>query len=115
MFVRHAHTLKGASPQTALIVGRIQPKARVSAARRDLREADGKHLTDMFVRHAHSWQPHRKLLRSFLSVRINVKIILGKYIRVDYFSLYLTDIQVIADIRKLCLLMVYNAFKSNQT
>lgn len=22
-------------------------------------------LTDMFVRHAHSWQPHRKLLRSF--------------------------------------------------
>ena len=29
--------------------------------------------------------------------------------------MYLTDIQVIADIRKLCLLMVYNAFKSNQT
>lgn len=27
--------------------------------------AGGKHLTDMFVRHAHSWQPHRKFLRSF--------------------------------------------------
>lgn len=40
---------------------------------------------------------------------------LGKYIQVDYFSLYLTDIHVIADIRKLCLLMVYSAFKSNQT
>lgn len=39
----------------------------------------------------------------------------GKYIQVDYFSLYLTDIKVIADIRKLCLLMVYSAFKSNQT
>ena len=29
---------------TALIVGRLQPKARVSAVRRNLKEADGKHL-----------------------------------------------------------------------
>ena len=43
-FVQHEHTLKGASPQTTLIVGRLQPKARVSAARRNLKEAGGKHL-----------------------------------------------------------------------
>lgn len=44
LFVQHEHTLKGASPQTALIVGRLQPKARVSAVRRNLEEAGGKHL-----------------------------------------------------------------------
>ena len=44
LFVQHERTLTGESPQTALIVGRLQPKARVSAARRNLKEADGKHL-----------------------------------------------------------------------
>lgn len=44
LFVQHERTLKGESPQTALIVGRLQPKARVSAARRNLKEAGGKHL-----------------------------------------------------------------------
>lgn len=44
VFIQHEHTLKGASPQTTLIVGRLQPKARVSAARRNLNEAGGKHL-----------------------------------------------------------------------
>ena len=43
-FVQHEHTLMGASPLTALIVGRLQPKAKVSAARRNLKEAGGKHL-----------------------------------------------------------------------
>ena len=44
LFVQHERTLTGESPQTALIVGRLQPKARVSAARRNLKEAGGKHL-----------------------------------------------------------------------
>ena len=44
LFVQHERTLTGASPQTALIVGRLQPKARVSAVRRNLKEAGGKHL-----------------------------------------------------------------------
>ena len=44
MFVQHERTLTGESPQTALIVGRLQPKARVSAVRRNLKEAGGKHL-----------------------------------------------------------------------
>ena len=38
-FAQHERTLTGASPQTALIVGRLQPKARVSAVRRNLKEA----------------------------------------------------------------------------
>ena len=44
VFVQHERILTGESPQTALIVGRLQPKARVSAVRRNLKEADGKHL-----------------------------------------------------------------------
>ena len=44
LFAQHERTLTGESPQTAQIVGRLQPKARVSAARRDLEEAGGKHL-----------------------------------------------------------------------
>ena len=44
LFVQHERTLTGESPPTALIVGRLQPKARVSAARRNLKEAGGKHL-----------------------------------------------------------------------
>ena len=44
LFVQHERTLTGESPQTALIVGRLQPKARVSAVRRNLKEAGGKHL-----------------------------------------------------------------------
>ena len=43
-FAQHERTLTGASPQTALIVGRLQPKARVSAVRRNLKEAGGKRL-----------------------------------------------------------------------
>ena len=43
-FVQHERTLTGESPQTALIVGRLQPKTRVSAVRRNLKEAGGKHL-----------------------------------------------------------------------
>ncbi len=44
VFAQHERTLTGASPQTALIVGRLQPKARVSAVRRNLKEAGGKRL-----------------------------------------------------------------------
>ena len=44
LFAQHERTLTGASPQTALIVGRLQPKARVSAARWNLKEAGGKRL-----------------------------------------------------------------------
>lgn len=44
LFVQHERTLTGASPQTALIVGRLQPKARVSIVRWNLKEAGGKHL-----------------------------------------------------------------------
>ena len=44
LFAQHERTLTGASPQTALIVGRLQPKARVSAVRRNLKEAGGKRL-----------------------------------------------------------------------
>ena len=40
---------------------------------------------------------------------------LGKYIQVDYLPPYRDDIQAIAGRHKLCLLMVYSAFKSNQT
>ena len=45
-FVRPARTYsKGCKSLTPpLIVGRLQPKARVSAARRNLKEAGGKHL-----------------------------------------------------------------------
>ena len=43
-FAQHERILTGASPQTALIVGRLQPKARVSAVRRNLKEAGGKRL-----------------------------------------------------------------------
>ena len=42
MFARHERILTGVSPQTALIVRRLQPKARVSAVRRNLKEAGGK-------------------------------------------------------------------------
>ena len=41
---QHERTLTGASPQTALIVGRLQPKARVSIVRWNLKEAGGKRL-----------------------------------------------------------------------
>ena len=44
LFAQHERTLTGGSPQTALIVGRLQPKARVSAVRRNLKEAGGKRL-----------------------------------------------------------------------
>ena len=44
MFAQHERTLTGASPQTALIVGRLQPKARVSIVRWNLKEAGGKRL-----------------------------------------------------------------------
>ena len=43
-FAQHERTLTGASPQIALIVGRLQPRARVSAARQNLKEAGGKRL-----------------------------------------------------------------------
>jgi hypothetical protein len=43
-FVQHERNLMGESPQRALIAGSVQPKARVSVARRNLKEAGGKHL-----------------------------------------------------------------------
>ena len=43
-FAQHERTLTGASPQTALIVGRLQPKASVSIVRWNLKEAGGKSL-----------------------------------------------------------------------
>ena len=43
-FAQHERTLTGASPQTALIVGRLQPKVRVSLVRGNLKEAGGKRL-----------------------------------------------------------------------
>ena len=45
MFAQHERILTGASPQAALTVGRLQPKARVSTVRWNLKEALGKHLT----------------------------------------------------------------------
>ena len=45
LFAQHEHILTGASPQAALMVGRLQPKARVSIVRWNLKEAIGKHLT----------------------------------------------------------------------
>ena len=44
VFVQHERTLTGESPPHALIAGSVQPKARVSVARRNLKEAGGKHL-----------------------------------------------------------------------
>ena len=44
LFAQHERTLTGVSPQTALIVGRSQPKARVSLVRGNLKEAGGKRL-----------------------------------------------------------------------
>ena len=44
LFAQHERILTGASPQTALIVGRLQPKARVSIVRWNLKEAGGKRL-----------------------------------------------------------------------
>ena len=44
LFAQHGYNLTGASPEAALIVGRLQPKARVSVATRNLKEAGGKHL-----------------------------------------------------------------------
>ena len=43
-FAQHGHILTGESPEATLIVGRLQPKARVSVATRNLKEAGGKHL-----------------------------------------------------------------------
>lgn len=43
-FAQHGHILTGGSPEAALIVGRLQPKARVSVVTRNLKEASGKHL-----------------------------------------------------------------------
>ena len=45
MFAQHERILTGASPQATLTVGRLQPKARVSIVRWNLKEALGKHLT----------------------------------------------------------------------
>ena len=45
LFAQHERILTGASPQAALTVGRLQPKARVSTVRWNLKEALGKHLT----------------------------------------------------------------------
>ncbi|MBR4839290.1 MAG: hypothetical protein IK005_02300, partial [Paludibacteraceae bacterium] len=45
LFAQHERTLTGVSPQAALTVGRLQPKARVSIVRWNLKEAVGKHLT----------------------------------------------------------------------
>ena len=39
----------------------------------------------------------------------------GKYIQIDYLPPYCADIQAIAGKHKLCLLMVFSTFKSNQT
>ena len=44
LFAQHERILTGASPQAALTAGRLQPKARVSTVRRNLKEAVGKHL-----------------------------------------------------------------------
>ena len=44
MFAKHERILTGASPQAALTVGWLQPKARVSIARWNLKEAVCKHL-----------------------------------------------------------------------
>ena len=44
-FAQHERILTGVSPQAALTVGRLQPKARVSIVRWNLKEAVGKHLT----------------------------------------------------------------------
>ena len=44
LFVQHERVLTGESPQRALIAGSVQPEARVSVARRNLKEARGKHL-----------------------------------------------------------------------
>ena len=44
LFAQHEHALMGASPQTALIVGRLQRKARVSTVRWNLKEAGSKRL-----------------------------------------------------------------------
>ena len=44
LFVQHERILTGESPQRALIAGSVQPKARVSVVRRNLKEAGGKHL-----------------------------------------------------------------------
>ena len=43
-FAQHGHILTGGSPEATLIVGRLQPKARVSVVTRNLKEASGKHL-----------------------------------------------------------------------
>ena len=45
LFAQHERILTGASPQAALTVGRLQPKARVCTVRWNLKEALGKHLT----------------------------------------------------------------------
>ena len=45
LFAQHERILTGASPQAALTAGRLQPKARVSIVRWNLKEAVGKHLT----------------------------------------------------------------------
>ena len=42
---QHESNVTGASPQVALTVGRLQPKAKVSIVRWNLKEAVGKHLT----------------------------------------------------------------------
>lgn len=44
MFVQQEHILTGESPQCALTTGSIQPTARVSTVRLNLKEAGGKHL-----------------------------------------------------------------------
>ena len=44
LYAQHEYQLTGASPERALIAGIVQPKARVSIARWNLKEAGGKHL-----------------------------------------------------------------------
>ena len=43
-FARHGHNLTGVSPERGLIAASTQPKARVSIARWNLKEAGGKAL-----------------------------------------------------------------------
>ena len=47
LFTQHERILTGASPHATLTVGRLQPKARVSIARWNPKEALGKHRPDL--------------------------------------------------------------------
>lgn len=43
-FARHGHNLMGVGPECGLIAASAQPNARVSIARRNLKESGGKAL-----------------------------------------------------------------------